>query len=91
MNDRSRMMCKALNMYQRKGWKWTNGMYGNQWKTQWVRGKDISTLCDNFVEVTKMVEQQLIEKFEQLTTKCSQLSNLVTFTRSCEVNARWGK
>ena len=56
MNDRIRMMYKALNMYQRRGWKWVNGMYGNQWKTQWVRGKDISTLCDNFVEVTKMVE-----------------------------------
>lgn len=39
MNDRIRMTYKALNMYQRRGWKWTNGMYGNQWKTQWVRDK----------------------------------------------------
>jgi len=39
MNDRIRMMYKVLNMYQRRGWKWVNGMYDNQWKTQWVRGK----------------------------------------------------
>ena len=33
------------------------------------------------------VSEKKAEKYK--TTFCSQLSNLVTFTRSCEVNARW--
>ena len=37
MNDRIRMMFKAINMYQRRGWKWTNGMFQNRWKSKRIQ------------------------------------------------------